>query len=545
MAFLVAGSAVLIAAQVVQAALYETVMQTKYGGIQGYPAFNASPAGVDLQNWAEITVWKGIPYAASTAGQNRFRQPQLRAPWSTTLDAKDFGDTCPGEVTNSEYTFSEDCLNLNIWSAANSSDAKLPVVMWSHPAESTSRDALFDGGGMADKGVILVNYNYRQDAFGWLAHPELSAEFEKETGSNSSGNWALFDQFAALAWIRENIEAFGGDPDHITVQGQSAGAAATYHILNSPLTKGQFVGAIIESGVRDPHDPEKLADGYVTLDDALTSGIAYLAAQNVTTIDELREIPWETLAAGASGAPGGPGGPGGGGGGGGPPAGGIGGGFSANLDYYAVPDTYLNTLINGLASDVPVITGNAKDENGATYGLNITLDAYLEFINETYEGEWAGRFLAQYPANDSATASDQENQQWHDRSKTGTWLWSQLRISNTSISSPVYNYLWDHAPPGQDRGAYHESEINYVLNNLYGTDLPWETVDYQIAAQMNDYWVNFIKTGNPNGGNVTAWDQVGDEMVTHELGDGWGPIPIASDDVVELLEGWFESLPPY
>ncbi|KAK5027057.1 hypothetical protein LTS07_007356 [Exophiala sideris] len=222
--------------------------KTSYGPVQGRPAFNSTPSG-NLTNWENITVWKGIPSAASTAGQNRFRFPEPAESWSQTLLAKDFGAVYPSATSgNNDYTINEDCLNLKIWSVADSSDAKLPVVMWSYPAESTAADVLFDGGGMADKGIVYVNYNYRTGSFG------------------CSGNWGMLDQFAALKWIHANIAAFGGDPDHtsITVMGESAGSAATCHIVNSPLTKGLIVGAIIESGVRDPHDPlaTSLAEGY-------------------------------------------------------------------------------------------------------------------------------------------------------------------------------------------------------------------------------------------------------------------------------------------
>lgn len=202
-------------------------------------------------------------------------------------------------------------------------------------------------------------------------------------------------------------------------------------------------------------------------------------------------------------------------------------------------------MVDGLANDVPVITGNARDENGASYGLSTTLVQYLLFLNQTYEGEWVDAFWKQYPANDSVTASNAENQQWIDRSKVGTWLWSRLRASNAAITNPVYNYLWDHAPPGRNQGAFHESEINYVLNNLYATDLPWEAIDYEIATKMNSYWVNFVKTGNPNGGDLTKWDVVSDSQVVQELGDGWDVISIGPEDAVQLLQDWFQSQPAY
>jgi len=506
------------------AALYNTVIETKNGPVQGYPAFNSTPTG-GLTHWKDITVWKGIPFAASTGGENRFRPPQPVTSWNTTLDAKNFGAVCPsatGGMGNS-YTIDEDCLNLNVWSAANSTDAKLPVVMWSYPAESTAADDLFNGGGMADKGVVYVNYNYRTGSFGWLALPELSEERLAEKGVNSSGNWGMLDQFAALEWIKTNIAAFGGDPEHVTVMGQSAGSAATYHIVNSPLTKGQIVGAIIESGVRDPHDPlaGSLAENYLTLESALELGINYTKSLNATTLAQLRALPMEDLVTQFMSTW----------------------DFTATLDYYAMPATYLETLLHGAANNVPILTGNTKDESGATYGLNISLSTYLSELNSTYNGTWAEDFFALYPANNSATASAAYNMQFTDRSKVGTWLWAQLWY--TASNNPVYTYLWDHAPPGQSQGAYHESEINYVLNNLYDTDKPWTSEDYEIAAKMNEYWVNFIKTGNPNGGNLTTWVPSSENPVTKQLGNGWGPIPIASAEQVLLFEAWFDSLPAY
>ncbi|CAL5873987.1 uncharacterized protein PFLUO_LOCUS8272 [Penicillium psychrofluorescens] len=506
------------------AALYDTVIETKYGKVQGYPAFNSTPSG-NLANWKEITVWKNIPFAATTGGQNRWRAPQPAKSWHNTIrNAKFYGNVCPSATTETQYTIDEDCLNLNIWGPANSSDAKLPVVMWSYPAESTAADALFDGGGMADKGIVFVNYNYRTGSFGWLAHPELSEEFYRVTGSNSSGNWGMLDQFAALKWIHENIADFGGDPGHITVMGQSAGSAATYHILNSPLTKGLIKDAIIESGVRDPHDPlcTSLAEGYNTQAYVLAQGLNYTFSKNVSTIAEMRKLPWseleDTVMDGWS--------------------------FGATLDYYAMPATYAETLRIGAANNVPIITGNTKDESGAEYGLNITVAEYLNDLDETYTtGDWAQKFLALYPANNSVRASGAYNSQFTDRSKVGTWLWTQLWA--ISSQQPVYTYFWDHAPPGQDQGAYHESEINYVLNNLYGTDKPWTTEDYVIAAKMNGYWSNFIKTGNPNGDGLVHWPSTADNELVQHVGDAWGSIPVASKAKVELFKSWFSTLEAY
>ncbi len=408
--------------------------------------------------------------------------------------------------------------------------AKLPVVMWSYPAGSTARDDLFTGGGMAADDIVFVNYNYRTGSFGWLSHPELSQERLEANGHNSSGNYGMLDQFAALKWIRANIASFGGDPNHITVMGQSAGSAATYHIVNSPLTKGDIVGAIIESGVRDPHDPQlpQYAEGYLTLEDSLAQGVKFLAYLNVTTIEEARQLPYADLITSLSlfGSK-------------------SGWNFEAVLDYYAMPDTYLNTLLKGAANQVPIITGNAHDENGVTIGLNISLSAYMAYLNTTYNATFPDQFLELYSANDSTTASNAENTQILDRSVVATWLWAQLW--KEASTTPVWNYLWDHAPPGQNRGAYHESEINYVLNNLYGTDKPWISTDYAIARTMNSYWSNFIKYGNPNGVGLACWPAATESTnrSVQRLDNAFEQIPIAEPARIKLQEDWFASLPAY
>ncbi|KAH8196425.1 hypothetical protein TruAng_009412 [Truncatella angustata] len=510
---------------VARAALYDSILQTPNGPIQGYQAFNASPANMNLTNWRDVTVWKGVPFAADTSGENRFRPPQNVTAWTETLDAKDYGLSCPSSGTT-YATIGEDCLNVNIWSAANSTDDKLPVVMWSYPAGGSNADPRFDGGGMADKGVVFVNYNYRTGPTGWLVTPELTQENLATVGVNSSGNYGMLDQFAAVQWIRDNIASFGGDPDHITVMGQSAGSAATYHILNSPLTKGKIVGAIIQSGVRDPHDPSavSLAEGYQTYSVSEEFSLEFLASVNCTDIACMRSLPMETLDVSST-------------------PGTTSASWKATLDYYCMPDTYLNTLELGLAHDVPVMTGNTKDESGASYGLNITLAEYLADLNSTYADDFPAKFLAAYPANDSATASAAENAQYTDRSIIGTQNWAAYFLSNRT--SPVFTYLWDHAPPGQNAGAAHMTEIQYTQNNLYNVYYgEWEAEDYQIATKMNDYWVNFIKSGDPNGAGLVQWDSVNaSTTVTQELGDGWGPLIIAHDDQVALMEEWLLTLP--
>ncbi|KAF2677444.1 carboxylesterase [Lentithecium fluviatile CBS 122367] len=529
-------------AWLVSAALYNQTIHTEYGSVQGIAAFDSEP-NITISNWRDITIWKGIPFAADTSGQNRWRPPQKRQAWNTTLVASEFGDTCPGQPSfgipakmkrqtdgsgnsTTSTSSSEDCLNLNIWTSANSTEEKHPVMIWSYPAGGSAAQPLFDGAGMAAKGIVYVNYNYRTAAFGWLAHPQLNAEMQKEVGYNVSGNWAMLDQFAVLKWAHENIAAFGGDPERITVAGQSAGSAATYHMLNSPLTKGLIKGAIIESGVRYPRDPfcSTLAENYRNMTTAFATGETLMEYYNATTIDELRELSAEDLSSYTSGN------------------------FGAVLDYWAIPDTYLNTLLNGPANDVPILTGNTKDESGAELPINITVSEYNSDLQSYYGDEFAARFLTLFPASNNTQAGMAHNAIYSATSRVGTWLFAKGWVeSNTT--SPIYTYFWDHAPPGQDRGAYHESEINYVLNNLYGTDSPWEGIDLLITQKMSGYWANFVKTQNPNnGGNydgtgeLVQWSaSTPNKSVSMRVGDGWGDMDVATDAQVELFQDWFAS----
>lgn len=342
----------------------------------------------------------------------------------------------------------------------------------------------------------------------------------------------MLDQIAALKWIRNNIEQFGGDRNRITVMGNSQGAAATYQILNSQLTQGAIAGAIIQSGVRDPRDPfyDVGASGYETLADNLEVGRKFLDYFNITTMAEARQLAMDDIVNVATTVEGG----------GGPLH------FKATLDYYVIPTTYWNTLEKGIANQVPVMTGNAHDENGGNYTIQITPEEYEAFLLKTYNATWVDRFREAYPATTAEEAAKVYNDQFRDRSDIGLYFWSQLWKAHSS--APIYTYHWTHPPPGVGRGSYHESEINYVLNNLYATDLPWQTEDYEIAEKMVRYWVNFIKKGDPNDDGLIRWPAVtsiaGDRKV-QGLGDSFGQEKIGEDDKIDLFAEWFSGLKRY
>ncbi|OJJ42072.1 hypothetical protein ASPZODRAFT_155521 [Penicilliopsis zonata CBS 506.65] len=513
-----------------QAALYDTVIKTKYGLVQGAPALN-STFGSNLPGWENITAWKGIPYASPPTGENRWRIPRDPEPWDGILNATSFGDACAFADAVEDFPQSEDCLTVNIWTSAESTDEKRPVMVWSYGATTAARMSWYDGGGMASKGVVYVSYNYRTGPFGWLSLPELSDEMEPFSGVKSSGNWGLLDQIQILKWVQENIEAFGGDPNQVVHAGESFGSAASYHTLNSPLAKGLMHGVIAESGIKDPYDPATatFANAYYNLSYAYDFSQIYMDSLNVSSVAELRNLTTDELMTGT----------------------GVDAfyGFAPVMDYWAIPSTYEGSVRWGPQNDVPLIVGNNHDEDGVQLGLNLTESTYINETETTYGADAAATFLASFPAQNASSAGDAYNAMQRAIYTTSTWEYCDKFTS--SAQSPVYYYFWTHSPPGQTEGAYHGSEVFYVLNTLYGGELPYTAEDYAIADYVSSYWANFVKTLNPNiggsytNGSLTFWPAYSStENVQFEIGDAYGNVEVADQDVMDAVDEYFHWAMP-
>jgi carboxylesterase 2 len=449
-----------LSAALAHAQLWDKVIKTSYGPVQGFQYFNKSTLetyfGLSESN---VTAYLGVPFAADTGYQNRWKPPQPRQPWNEILNATTFGPACP---SSSDTYISEDCLSLNIWTNAGSADAKLPVMVWNQGSDETSDNTWWYGGGMALKDVILITFNRRDDAFGYLAHPEINSEGFERTGHNTSGNYGILDQLEVLKWVQKNVAHFGGDPDRVTVAGQSFGSSQVYHAVNSPLFTGYFHGGISESGIRYPYDTllAGLACSYVNMSSALNNGVNYTTFHNVSTIAELRTLSMEDLLIGSQDrvtnetfwwvtalstmyplV------------------------FKPVLDDYVIPSKYIDSLLNGPANDVPVITGNTKDESGAALSTDYTVDQYEYYTSLKY-GNLSAQYLQLYPDNDNQSTADLAwNAAARDTSLIGSWAYATEWYK--SAESPFYTYYWTHAPPGQDMGAFHQSEIMYALNALY------------------------------------------------------------------------------
>jgi carboxylesterase type B len=464
----------------------------------------------------DVVIFKGIPYAAPPLGNLRWREPQPPARWQGIRGAANFGASCTQIKSPSgkqPADMSEDCLFLNVWTPARSAADKLPVLFFIHGGAWSFGSGNIRGEGLAKKGLIVVTANYRLGIFCGMGHPELTAE----SPHHACGNYGMLDLIAALKWVRKNIAAFGGDPSRVTIAGHSSGANAVHYLLTSPVAKGLFRGAI---GVSFPYD-------YLTKPHAIGNawqheqeGLKFAAAKKAATLEALRRIPARDLIASD-------------------PAVGdftracLGGGV--NTDGWAFPLEYPQALDQGLESDVPTLTGLTADDFGppAKY-LKVTATSFAASLPPMF-GEKRNAFLA---ARDAFLAlcpvtTDQEAREMAKRAQieyrmASVYHWAKRRAK--TAKTPVYTYFFEQAIPSQ-RGAYHGSDLPYEFNNLDDVDRPWTQDDRRVADQVSSYWVHFVASGNPNGGNLPEWAPfTAEKPCTMALGTPSGRRPIAKKE---------------
>ena len=485
------------------------ILKVAGGRISGAPA-----AG------GRISAYKGIPFAAPPVAELRWRAPQAVRPWKDVRLADAFAASCVQNIVDVRkpwtYEFmahgrvSEDCLYLNVWTPARSASERNPVLVFIHGGANTEGSGsvpVYDGEGLAAKGVVAVTINYRLGVLGFLAHPELT----KEAPYHASGNYGLLDQIAAVRWVRDNIAAFGGDPRRIAVAGQSAGAAAVRNLLISPLAKGTFQRAIAESGA----SVTGFGSNTRTLADAEQSGLRFSQEKGARSLADLRAMSWQQLVAQPA-APGGA------------PAGAPPFRWGTILDGHALTVSEAEAFASGSHNDVPVLAGSNKDEGGAVPKPATTLEAYRKQAEQRY-GDRAAEFLKLYPAASDEEAGAAQNESARDQSRVGTYLWAARRAK--TARTKTFTYFWTHALPGPDSaqyGAFHTSEVPYVLNTLAMSDRPFSDADRKIADTMSSYWANFAATGDPNLRELATWPSVGESPdKTMAVGDSFEPIPLA------------------
>ncbi|MGA7723644.1 MAG: carboxylesterase family protein [Opitutaceae bacterium] len=439
-----------------------------------------------------VRSFKGIPYALAPVGELRWREPQPAANWEGARNATRFGpremqppNNWRDMITRSP-SMSEDCLYLNVWTAADSAGAALPVLVYFHGGGLVAGDGSelrYDGASMARRGIVVVTINYRLGIFGFFSHPALT----QESPHRASGNYGHLDQVAALRWVQQNIAAFGGDPRRVTIDGQSAGSSSVSAMMATPLAKGLFSGAIGESG-SILGNPEKL-----TLSQAEAQGVAFAAKVGAASLGDLRKIPGDRLLD-----------------------------LSKDLalarrtltDGYLFPEAPEEIFFTGRQADVPLMAGWNSAEMQTTQVLGnrpATPGNFAAAVRGLY-GANAEKILALYPARTDAEALQSAEDLASDRSiGYRTWKWTDMHAK--SGGKPVFRYLYSQENPDERRegpqpalGASHSDEIPYVLGNLpIFRVFDWQPVDLKVSKTVQAYWVNFIKTGNPNGPGLPNW----------------------------------------
>jgi para-nitrobenzyl esterase len=451
-----------------------------------------------------ISVFKGVPFAQPPVGDLRWKEPQPVKNWEGTRKADHFSPRAMQLPIFSDMQFrsdgvSEDCLYLNIWTPADSGKEALPVLVYFYGGGMKAGDGSeyrYDGESMARKGIVWVTVNYRLGVFGFLAHPDLT----KESPHHASGNYGFMDETEALKWIHNNIAAFGGNPDNVTIAGESAGSTCVCAQIISPLPRNLFSGAIGESGSILSFKPT------ATLSEAEKTGTRFCDSLGARTIKDLRAMSAEkilqtTAKQNLSN-------------------------FPIDVDGYFFPEAPLALYKAGKVARIPVIVGWNSEEAGWRSILGNdepTKENYSKAVKKLYPGN-GEEILKLYPVNNDAEVDSVATDLAGDRENAfGSWRWTDL---HAKTNSPVYRYFFTKPRPGlrsdinktiagsEDagkknttfRGAVHSAEIEYALGNLPGNRVyDWQPEDYTVSAIMQGYFLNFIKTRNPNGPGLPYW----------------------------------------
>lgn len=442
---------------------------------------------VEGSNHEEINIFKGIPFAAPPVSALRWKAPQPAADWKgirqcTTFSASPFQpEPVPFLCWSEEFIappkpLSEDCLYLNIWTGAKNKNEKRPVFVWIYGGGFNSGSAacaIYDGEEMAGKGIVFVSFNYRVGPFGFMAHPELSKE-----QNNASGNYGLLDQVAALQWVQKNIAAFGGDPGRVTIAGQSAGSMSVNALLASPLAKGLFQGAILQSGgLLGNRLPASLIN-------AEAIGVELQKKTGAANIDQLRnksadEILKASQSLGMMR-------------------------MGLTLDGYVLPTAITNYFKEGKHNDVPLLIGWVTGDALLFGKPTITAEKFIQEANDKYRTN-AAAYLKLFPADNNEQAQLSQS-----RLNLFSFAGLPAHLLAGYNSKPSFLYQSSYVPtdkPGfPNYGAFHTSEVPYTLHTLHLWKRPWQQQDYDVQQLMSSYWIQFIKAGNPNGNGLPQWN---------------------------------------
>jgi len=482
----------------------------------------AEVTGGKIEGTAEgnIGVFKGIPFAAPPVGNLRWKDPQPLVPWKGVKPTGAYGPACTQatsmlQMVGAESRMSEDCLYLNIWTPAKAAGEKLPVMVWIYGGAfvaGTTSSAAFDGTNFARRGIVLVSISYRVGPLGWLAHPELSRE-----QGGTSGNYGLKDQIAALRWVHDNIAQFGGDAGNITIFGESAGGISTGMLAVSPPAKGLYAKAISESGgnFAVPSDDPGPGQGTRTMAAAEGAGVKSVEGLGVRSIAEARALSADAIMK-------------------------MQGSNWPIYDGKVLPDDPWRLYDQGRFNDMPVLIGSNSDEGGLFMRQPVEPGQFEASIRRQY-GEFADRALATYPHDTPAEARKAQGDMMREQVFAWpTYAWARKQSANGK--GATYVYYFDHKTSENPNGALHASEIRYVFGTLQsqgGIASPTKA-DEKMRDEFMGYWINFARTGDPNGPGLPQWPRFrADNPVYMELGDKVRPIAVPNLAQYEFWDDYY------
>lgn len=460
---------------------------------------------------AGVTVYKAVPFAAPPVGDNRWKAPQPVVSWSGVRESTAWPNRCyqlasanpPGTFYFNEYYWdpsrnpkdSEDCLYLNIWVPPKPATGSLPVMLYYHGGgnrHGNNSEVEFNVAKLAAKGIIVVSAAYRLNIMGFLALPGMKDE--------GAGNFAVLDAVEALKWVKKNIGAFGGDPGNVTIAGQSAGSRNVRTLLSTPLAKGLFHRAIMHSSPTVMAQPGK--PNYVTLEDKMAAaGPVFQKYFPGSTQDDLRKLPIEEFYKDPAKAD---------------EMYGVTSNMYAVIDGNVLTRDSVDLLKEGALNGVDVIIGTVADERTALDGAPdkvMEIPAFHAYWKKLLGEELYARYSFEklYPASTKLDAYRQ-----HLKAQADLLL-EQNRIAGPLLTarnpaSRVYVFYFDRPPPGRDRefyGAWHSSDLWYTFNSLRNDpgQRQWSPYDFELAEQASSMWVNFVKTGDPNGDTLPTWSR--------------------------------------
>ena len=455
------------------------IVDTAVGGLRG----RRDPGN-------SVCQFLGVPYAPAPIDQLRWRAPGAAPQWSGIRDALHVAPRCLqhapyGELEPENPNQSEDCLYLNVWTPECSQDAKLPVIFWIHGGEfwaGSGSEPRYNGAKLASRGAVVVTINHRLGVFGFFAHPELRSEF------GQSGNFGLLDQIAALNWVRRNIAAFGGDPDCITVAGESAGSCSVSALMVSPLSKKLFQRALGQSCAYFMPEPHAMRP--LSLAENEQRGSEFMRKTGANSLAELKTRSarslLDTWLSDTSKR------------------------FQPCFDDHVLPQVD-DVFALGQQSPVPLLAGWNKEEMGYMRAAAAKFDASA--FRQSVERSFGDRTDSLLSAYESESSLETAVALTSDRTMTyPTWKWAERHCAR----APVFVYQFDRCPPESPFGAAHACEIEYVFGTLDSKPRPYQPADRMLSERIADYWVNFARTGDPSGAGLENWPTYGaDKSILH------------------------------